>query len=222
MASHYTLLANAYSAKPAKSGACQQVSTVTPLTECSLAINLPSARLSHKGGATTRPKGLIRNVTVDPGSSNPPGLWNSLDEYLGDKPGELIPDQIIEVVAQNQQKINRSVARILEMFDWYSSSRIVSIIGRFDCRIGSDTPGERWKRVLMDFAFCNITFDMKQLIEVLSCDLQVTTQEGLMETQTELLETVASFVDHFQMEMVTLSPPQMHAPLDHLHTRWAG
>ena len=63
---------------------------------------------------------------------------------------------------------------------------------------------------------------MKQLIGVLRCDLQVTIQEGLMETQTELLETVASFVDHFQMEMVTLSPPQMHALLDHLHTQWAG
>ena len=43
-----------------------------------------------------------------------------------------------------------------------------------------------------------------------------------METQTELLETVASFIDHFQTEMVTLSPPQMHALLDHLCTRWAG
>ena len=43
-----------------------------------------------------------------------------------------------------------------------------------------------------------------------------------METQTELLETVASFVNHFQMEMVTLSPPQMHALLDHLCIRQAG
>ena len=74
----------------------------------------------------------------------------------------------------------------------------------------------------MDFAFCNITFDMKQLIEVLRCNLQVTIQEGLMETQTELLETVASFVNHFQTEMVTLSAPQMHALFDHLCTRWAG
>ena len=74
----------------------------------------------------------------------------------------------------------------------------------------------------MDFAFCNITFDMKQLIEVLRSDLQVTIQEGLMETQTELLETVASFIDHFQMEMVTLCSPQMHALLDHLCTKWPG
>ena len=63
---------------------------------------------------------------------------------------------------------------------------------------------------------------MKQLIEVLRCDLQVTIQEGLMETQTELLETVVSCVNHFQTEMVTLSPPQMHALHDHLYTRQAG
>ena len=72
----------------------------------------------------------------------------------------------------------------------------------------------------MDFAFCNITFNLKQLVEVLRCDLQVTIQEGLMETQTELLKGVASFIDHFQMEMVTHSLPQMHALLEHLCTRW--
>ena len=38
-----------------------------------------------------------------------------------------------------------------------------------------------------------------------------------METQTELLETIAGFVDHFQM-----SPPQMHAILENLRTRWGG
>ena len=74
----------------------------------------------------------------------------------------------------------------------------------------------------MDFAYRNITFDIKQLVEVLCCDLQVTIHEGLMETQTELLETVSGFVDHFQSEMATLSPPQMHALLDHLHTRWGS
>ena len=77
VASQYTLLANAYGAKPAKSQAHHQVSTITPLTECSLAIDLPSASLSHKGGATTRSKGLIQNVKVDLGSSNPPSPWNS-------------------------------------------------------------------------------------------------------------------------------------------------
>ena len=94
-----------------------------------MAIDLPSAGLSHKGGATTKPKGSVQNVKVDLGSSNPPGLWNSWDEYLQDKPGELTPNQIIGVVTQNQSKINRSIARILELFDWYSSSRMVSIIG---------------------------------------------------------------------------------------------
>ena len=96
------MLANAYGAKPAKSQACHQVSTVAPLTECSLAINLLSAWLSHKGGATTRPNGLIQNVKVDPGSSNPPSPWNSWDEYLRDKLGKLTLDQITGVVAQNQ------------------------------------------------------------------------------------------------------------------------
>ena len=43
-----------------------------------------------------------------------------------------------------------------------------------------------------------------------------------METQTELLKTIAGFIDHFQMEMITLSPPEMHTLLDHLCTRWAG
>ena len=42
MASHYRLLANAYSTKPAKSQAHHQVLTFDPPTECSLAIDLPS------------------------------------------------------------------------------------------------------------------------------------------------------------------------------------
>ena len=130
VASHYMLLANAHGAKPAQSRACHQVLTIIPPTECSMAIHLPSARLSHKGGAITRPKGLVQNVKVNPGSSNLPGPWNSWDEYLQDKPGELTPDQI-GVVTLNQCKINRSIARILELFDWYSSSRM-SIIGCFD------------------------------------------------------------------------------------------
>ena len=74
----------------------------------------------------------------------------------------------------------------------------------------------------MDFAYRNITCDIKQLVEVLHCDLQVTMHKGLMETLTELLDTVGCFIDHFQTEMATLSPPQMHALLDHLHTRQGG
>ena len=62
---------------------------------------------------------------------------------------------------------------------------------------------------------------MKQLVEVLQCDLQVTINEGLMETQMELLETIGSFVDHFQSEMTILFP-QVHALLDHLQARCSG
>ena len=63
---------------------------------------------------------------------------------------------------------------------------------------------------------------MKQLVEVLRFDLQVTINEGLMEIQMELLKTISSFVDHFQSEMTTLSPPQVHALLDHLRARCGG
>ena len=59
----------------------------------------------------------------------------------------------------------------------------------------------------MDFAYHNVTFDINQLLEVLCCDLQVTIHEGLMETQMDLLEVINGFVDHFQTEMATLSPP---------------
>ena len=145
VASHYTLLINDHGAKPAQSPAHHQVSTVTPPTECPMAINLPSARLFHKAGATTRPKGLVQNVKVDPGSSNPPGLWNSWDEYLQEKPGELTPDQIIGVVAQNQCKINRSIARILELLNRYSSSRMVSIIGHLITMLGLKQKVEKAK-----------------------------------------------------------------------------
>ena len=74
----------------------------------------------------------------------------------------------------------------------------------------------------MDFTYQNITFDVNQLVKILRCDLQVTIHEGLMETQMDLLEVIGGFIDQFQTEMATLSPPQMHALLDHLHTRWCG
>ena len=99
------------------------------------------------------------------------------------------------------------------------------VIGHFDHRVSSaaqGSEGQRWHQALMDFAYRNITYDMNQLVEVLHCDLQVTIHEGLMETQMELLETIGSFVDHFQSEMATLSPPQMHTLLGHLQTRWGG
>ena len=101
---------------------------------------------------------------------------------------------------------------------------MLAVIGHFDRRVSlaaQASEGQRWRQALMDFAYRNITYDMKQLVEVLRCDLQVTIHEGLMETQTKLLETVGSFVDHFQSEMATLLPSQMHVLLAHLHTRWA-
>ena len=117
------------------------------------------------------------------------------------------------------------MAQILELFNWYSSARMLSIIGHFDRCVGSVAQGgegQRWQQALMDFTYRNITFDMKQLVEVLRCELQVTMNEGLMETQMELLETISSFVGHFQSEMTTLSVPQVHALLDHLWTRRGG
>ena len=112
MAHHYTLLANAYAAAKASTPTHAQVSSIVPPTGCSLAVTLPSARLSHKG-ATTHSKGSIRNVKVYLGSSDPPGAWTTWEEYLQLKPGELTPDQIVAVITQNQLKIDRSMARIL-------------------------------------------------------------------------------------------------------------
>ena len=82
-----------------------------------------------KGGATTCPKGLIRNVKVHPGSSDPPSEWSTWEEYLQSKPGEFTPNQIVAEMAQNQLKINRAVATILEMFNWYSTSKLVAVVG---------------------------------------------------------------------------------------------
>ena len=83
IANHYTLLAHAYAAEKASTPTHAQVSSIAPLTKCSLAITVPSAQLSHKGGATTHPKGSIRNVKVHPGSSDPPGVWTTWEEYMG-------------------------------------------------------------------------------------------------------------------------------------------
>ena len=74
----------------------------------------------------------------------------------------------------------------------------------------------------MDFTYQNVTFDINQLVEILHCDLQVTIHEGLLETQRDLLEAIGGFIDQFQTEMTTLSPPQMQALLDHLCTRQGG
>ena len=62
----------------------------------------------------------------------PPSEWNTWEEYLQSKPGEFTPDQIVTEIAQNGLKIDRTVARILKMFDWYSTSRLVAVIGNFE------------------------------------------------------------------------------------------
>ena len=72
MANHYTLLAHASATTKASSPTHAQVLSIAPPTECTFAVTLPSARLSYMGGATTHPKGLIRNVKVHPRSSDPP------------------------------------------------------------------------------------------------------------------------------------------------------
>ena len=215
MANHYTALAHAYATAKASSRAHPQVSSIAPPTECSLAVTLPSAQLLHKGGAKTCPKGSIRNVKIHPGSSDPPSRWTTWEEHLQLKPGEFTPDQIVAVMTQSQLKIDRTVARILEMFDCYSTLRLVAVIGHFKCRVGADNSGERWRRALLDFSYHNICFDLKQLIEVLRCDLQMTIHQRLVEVQADILEVIANFVDNFHIEVTTLSAPQVRALLDH-------
>ena len=87
--------------------------SIAPPTECSLAITLPSAQLSNKGGATTHPQGSIRNIKVHPGSSNSPSDWNIWEEYLQSKPGELTLDQTVTKIAWNKLKIDRTVASVV-------------------------------------------------------------------------------------------------------------
>ena len=222
MANHYTTLTHAYAVTKASSRVHRQVSSIAPPTECLLAITLPSARLSNKGGATTCPQGSIRNVKVHPGSSDPPSNWNTWEEYFKSKPGEFTPDQIVAKIARNRMKIDRTVARILEMFDWSFTPRLIAVISHFERQLGADNPGERWRRALLDFAYCNVGFDLKQLIEVLHCDLQVTIHEGLVEVQDDIFKAIANFIDNFHPIVTTLSAPQMRALLDHMCARCAG
>ena len=62
----------------------------------------------------------------------PPSEWNTWEEYIQSKPGEFTPDQIVTEIAQNRLKIDRTVARILNMFNWYSTSRLVAVISHFE------------------------------------------------------------------------------------------
>ena len=87
-------------------------------------------------------------MKVDSGSADPPSPWKDWNEYLQDKPGELAPGQVMGVISQHRWKINRSVAQILELFNWYSSARMLSIIGHFDHQVGSVAQGgegQRWQ-----------------------------------------------------------------------------
>ena len=74
----------------------------------------------------------------------------------------------------------------------------------------------------MDFTYPNIGFDLKQLIEVLRCDLQVIIHEGLVEVQADILKAIANFINNFHIVVTTLSAPQVCALLDHMHARHAG
>ena len=58
-ANHYIALAHAYAATKASSQMHSLVSSFAPPMECSLAITLPSAWLSNKGGAITHPRGSL-------------------------------------------------------------------------------------------------------------------------------------------------------------------
>ena len=66
-------------------------------------------------------------------------------EYLGRVPGEFTPNQIIAVMTQSQLKIDRTMARILKMFGWYSTLRLVAVVGHFKRQVGADNSCERWR-----------------------------------------------------------------------------
>ena len=142
----------------------RQVSSIEPPMECSLVITFPSAQLLNRCGATTHPQGSLQNVKVHPGSSDPPSDWKTWEEYLELKPGEFTPDQIVTEITRNRVKIDKTVARILKMFDWYFTSRLIATIGWFEKCVGLDNPGERWRQALLDFTYQNIGFDLKQLM----------------------------------------------------------
>ena len=71
-------------------------------------------------------------------------------------------------------------------------------------------------------SYHNVCFNIKQFIEVLYCDLQVTIHQGLVEVQADILKAIANFVDNFHIGVTTLSAPQVCALLDHMHARCAG
>ena len=64
------MLAIQYATKPAGGAPQNCVLIVTPPTECFQTIDLPSAQISNKGGATMRPKGSVHHMKVNPGSAD--------------------------------------------------------------------------------------------------------------------------------------------------------
>ena len=119
-------------------------------------------------------------------------------------------------------RLSQKSPRILETFNWYFTSRLIAVIGQFEKHVGTDNPGKRWKQALLDFAYQNVGFNLKQLIRVLRYDLQVAIHEGLVKVQDDLLEAIANFTDNFHITITMLSAPQVHALLDHMHARHAG
>ena len=87
------------------------------------------------------------------------------------------------------------------MFDWYSTSRLVVIVGHFEHRVAADSTGERWRWTLLDLAYWNICFNLKQLIKELHCDLQVNIHQGLAEVQADILKAI----ENSNIKVTTLS-----------------
>ena len=88
-----------------------------------------------------------------------------------------------------------------------------------------DRNGQPWGKVEANatrLLLSNVCFNLKQLIGVLRCDLQVAIHEGLIEVQDDLLEVIANFMDNFLITVTMLSAPQVHALLDHMCARHAG
>ena len=161
-------------------------------------------------------------MSVNLGSSDPPGLWKTWEVYMKDRPGEITPDQIVAVITQDQLKIDRSVTRILELFDWYVTLRLAAVIGHFNRWVGTDNTGERWRHALATFSYHNVCFDMKQLVEVLCGDLQVTIHQGLVEAKEGILEAIETFIDHFHIKVTQLSAPQVHTLLNYICAQCVG
>ena len=46
--------------------------------------------------------------------------------------------------------------------------------------------------------------------------------EGLVKFKADILKVIANFVNNFHIEVTTLSAPQVHALLNHMHARHAG